>query len=284
MIVDVLLWWSLAAVPGPLPAPPERVLRVCADPDNLPFSNRAGEGIENRLVELVARELGARIETTWWPQRRGHLRNTLNDGRCDVVPGIASSAGDIGTTRPWYRSTYVFATRTRDRLGGLTLDDPRLRGLALGVQLVGDDGANTPPAHSLSRRGLTGNVRGFPIYGEIARQPQAAIMQALARGDIDVALVWGPVGGYFANRVGTPVRVEPVQPWLDGPQWPMVYDVSMGVRKEDVALRRELDRALARLAPRIQSLLVEYAIPLAAEPGVAGATPQANVAPGAPVE
>jgi mxaJ protein len=271
MMAGALLWWSLAAAPSPMPAPPQRVLRVCADPDNLPFSNRAGEGIENRLVELLARELGARVETTWWPQRRGYLRNTLNAGRCDVVPGIASGVGGIGTTRPWYRSTYVFATRQRDALDGLTLDDPRLRKLALGVQLVGDDGANTPPAHSLTRRGLVGNVRGFPIYGEIARQPQAAIMQALGRGDIDVALVWGPVGGYFASRVGTALRVEPVAPWLDGPQWPMVFDVSMGVRKEDVALRRDLDRALARLAPQVQALLTEYAIPVGADDAGAAA-------------
>lgn len=272
MIAGTLLGLTLAASPAPLPAPPERVLRVCADPDNLPFSNRRGEGIENRLAELVARELGARLETTWWPQRRGYLRNTLHAGRCDVVPGIASGVGGIGTTRPWYRSTYVFATRRRDRLSGLTLDDPRLRTLALGVQLVGDDGANTPPAHSLARRGLTGNVRGFPIYGEIARQPQAAIMQSLGRGEIDVALVWGPVGGYFASRVDAPVRVEPIEPWLDGPQWPMVFDVSMGVRREDVALRRELDRALARLAPRVRALLLEYSFPTAPEAGAAPAS------------
>lgn len=252
---------AIAAAPPPLPPPPERVLRVCADPDNLPFSNRAGEGIENRLVELLARQLQARVETTWWSQRRGYLRNTLNAGRCDIVPGVASGVGGIGTTQPWYRSTYVFATREADGLHIASLDDPRLRRLRLGVQLVGDDGANTPPAHSLSRRGIHDRVRGFPIYGEIAREPQAAIMRALARNEIDVALVWGPVAGYFASRVGAPLRVEPIRPWLDGPQWPMVFDVSIGVRKEDVRLRRELDRALLALAPQIRQLTAEYAVP-----------------------
>jgi mxaJ protein len=265
-----LLWLACgvasaeAATPQP-PRPPERVLRVCADPDNLPFSNRAGDGLENRLVEMLAAQLHARVETVWWPQRRGYLRNTLNANRCDIVPGIASGVQGIGTTHPWYRSTYVFATRARDGLRIDSLDDPRLRRLRVGVQLVGDDGANTPPAHSLGRRGIVNNVRGFPIYGELAREPQAGILRALAAGEIDVALVWGPVAGYYASRVSAPLRVQPITPWLDGPQWPMVFDVSMGVRKQDVALRRELDRALRQLAPEVERLLTEFRVPRGAD-------------------
>lgn len=253
-----------AALP-PLSPPPDRVLRVCADPDNLPFSNRAGEGLENRLMALLAHQLGARVETTWWPQRRGYLRNTLNAGRCDIVPGVASGVPGIGTTQPWYRSSYVFATRAADHLALASLDDPRLRRLRIGVQLVGDDGANTPPAHSLSRRGIVRNVQGFPIYGEIAREPQAAIVKAVADGGIDVALVWGPVAGYYASRISAPIDVRPVSPWLDGPQWPMVFDVSMGVRKQDVALRRQLDRALVSLRPQVRALLAEFGVPKGAD-------------------
>ena len=263
LLLAALAWLPAAAAGTDGLAAPSapRVLRVCADPDNLPFSGRAGDGLENRLVALVAARLHARVETTWWPQRRGYLRNTLNAGVCDIVPGIASGVPGIGTTAPWYRSSYVFATRAADGLQIRSLDDARLRSLRIGVQLVGDDGANTPPAHSLSRRGIVSNVRGFPIYGEIAHAPQAAILRALARKEIDVALVWGPVAGYYATRVGVPLQIAPVEPWLDGPQWPMVFDVSMGVRKQDVALRRELDRALVELGPQIESLLRDYGVP-----------------------
>ena len=240
-----------------------RELRVCADPNNLPYSNEAGEGFENRIVEVIARDLGAHVHYTWWAQRRGAIRNTLNADHCDVIPGMASSGGMTGTTDPYYRSTYVFVTRADGGLDTLkSLDDPRLRTLRIGVQLIGDDGANTPPAHSLARRGIVDNVRGFMVYGDYARHaPQADIVDAVAKGDIDVALVWGPTAGYFAAGEKTRLRLEPVTPWLDGPQSPMVFDVSMGVRREDRALRRELDRALLRNHDAIQQILDEYHVP-----------------------
>jgi mxaJ protein len=241
-----------------------RELRVCADPNNLPFSNRAGDGFENRIVALLARDLGAQLRYTWWAQRRGALRNTLGAGLCDVIPGMASNAGNSGTTDPYYRSTYVFVSRADRALDDLiSLDDPRLRTLRVGVQLVGDDGANTPPAQSLARRGITGNVRGFMVYGDYAvYAPQAAIVEAVADGAVDVALVWGPTAGYFAARSPVPLVVKPVQPWLDGPQAPMVFDVSMGVRREDRALRRELNRALARNRDGIAAILAGYHVPV----------------------
>jgi mxaJ protein len=240
-----------------------RELRVCADPNNLPYSDEAGEGFENRIVELIARDLGAHVDYTWWAQRRGAIRNTLNAGHCDVIPGMASSGGMTGTTDPYYRSTYVFVTRARSGLGNLhSLDDPRLRTLRVGVQLIGDDGANTPPAHALARRGIVDNVRGYMVYGDYARHaPQADIVDAVAKGDIDVALAWGPTAGYFAAREQTPLRLVPVTPWLDGPQSPMVFDVSMGVRRDDRALRRALDRALARNHAAIQRILDDYHVP-----------------------
>jgi hypothetical protein len=145
----------------------QRVLRVCADPNNLPFSNAAGDGFENRIVAVLARELGARVEYTWWAQRRGFLRNTLNAGTCDVVAGLASGMEGVRTTRPVYRSTYVFVTRATLAPPLSSLDDPRLATLKLGVQLVGDDGANTPPAHALARRGLD---RGEEQVGDEAER------------------------------------------------------------------------------------------------------------------
>jgi mxaJ protein len=244
-----------------------RTLRVCADPNNLPFSNARSEGFENRLVELLARDLKMKVEYVWWAQRRGFVRNTLKAGTCDVWPGVASGLEMLATTRPYYRSTYVFVSRADSGLDIASLDDPRLRRVKVGVQLVGDDASNTPPAHALARRGIVQNVRGYMLYGDYARpDPTAAVVDAVARGDVDVAVVWGPPAGYFAARAGRPLRLTPVRPWLDGPQWPMVFDISMGVRKEDVALRRELDAALARNRPAIQALLARYHVPQAEAP------------------
>ena len=242
----------------------ERVLTVCADPNNLPFSNRAGQGFENRLAGLIARDLGARLDYVWWAQRRGFVRSTLNEGRCDLWPGIASSVDRLATSRPYYRSTYVFVTRAGDRLDGLTLDDSRLRRLRIGVQMVGDDGSNTPPAHALSRRGIVANVRGFMLYGDYRQpDPPAAIVRAVAAGEIDVGLVWGPLAGFFAPRAPVPLRLQPVTPWLDDANWPMVYDISVGVRRGDTRLLSQVDRVLAGRHAEIEALLDLYHVPRA---------------------
>jgi mxaJ protein len=239
-----------------------RELRVCADPNNLPFSNAAGQGFENRIVSLLARDLGATVRYVWWAQRRGFVRNTLDAGTCDVVAGIASDVGRVATTRPYYRSTYVFLQRPRSD-PVQSFDDPRLARMTVGVQLIGDDGANTPPAHALARRGLTGNVRGYPVYGDYAGDaPLASIADAVAGREIDLAVVWGPVAGFFAKRADAPLTVTPVSPSLDGPQWPMVFDISMGTRRDDHALRAELDRSLEANQSAITAILVEYGVPL----------------------
>jgi len=240
----------------------ERTLTACADPNNLPFSNRAGQGFENKLAELIAADLHAKLHYVWWAQRRGYVRNTLNEAKCDFWPGIGSNVEMAATSRPYYRSTYVFVTRTGDKLAGLTLDDPRLRKLRIGVQMVGDDFSNTPPAHALTRRGLVGNIRGYMLYGDY-RQPSPAseIVRAVERGDIDVALVWGPLAGYFAARSPVPLRLEPVTPWMDDMQWPMQFDVSVGVRRDNQQLLKDIDGALARRSGDIRRLLAAYHVP-----------------------
>jgi mxaJ protein len=236
-------------------------LRVCADPNNLPFSDQARAGFENRIVELLARDLGREVEYVWWAQRRGNLRNTLNAGLCDVVPGVASSLESVRTTRPYYRSSYVFVSHPSLAPPLESLDDPRLATLTIGVQLVGDDGANTPPAHALAARGHVANVRGFMVYGDYRQpSPLAAPVEAVADGRIDAALVWGPVGGYFAASHPT-LGIRPVTPWLDGPQRPMVFDVSMAVRKDDTTLRRQLDDALQRHRAEVDAVLAQYHVP-----------------------
>jgi mxaJ protein len=244
-------------------SPKPKVLRVCADPNNLPFSNSRGEGFENKLAELVARELGRKVEYTWWAQRRGYVRNTLKDDRCDVWPGVATQVEMLATTRPYYRSTYVFVTRADRNLTIASFDDPQLKRLKIGVQMIGDDASNTPPTHALARRGVVGNVRGYMLYGDYSKpNPPAAIIDAVDSGEVDVAVVWGPLAGYFAARAHHPLSLTPVQPWLDGPQWPMVYDISMGVRRDDADLRQALDQIIERNAPRIDAILTAYSVPL----------------------
>jgi mxaJ protein len=256
-------WAVVAVAAATLAGCGPKPLVVCADPNNLPFSNARGEGFENRLALMVGQELKRPVRWVWWAQRRGFVRNTLKAGRCDVWPGVASQLEMLATTRPYYRSTYVFLTRADRGLDIRSLDDPRLKTLRIGVQLVGDDGANTPPVHALSRRGVVGNVRGYTLYGDYATpNPPAAIVQAVDRGDVDVALVWGPLAGFFAKRAQHPLRLAPVRPWLDGPQWPMVFEVSMGVRKEDANLRRALDDALARRQTEVRRLLETYGVPV----------------------
>jgi mxaJ protein len=241
----------------------ERVLRVCADPNNLPFSNRAGQGFENKLAELIAREQHARLQYVWWAQRRGYVRNTLNADSCDLWPGVASSLEMLATSRPYYRSSYVFVTRAGDPLSGLNLDDARLRRLRIGVQMIGDDGSNTPPAEALANRGLVRNVRGYMIYGDYSRpNPPARIVDAVAHGEIDVGLVWGPLAGYFAARAPVPLRLEPITPWLDDARLPMVYDISVGVRRGNLPLLRAVDAILSRHSADIRALLDRYRVPL----------------------
>ena len=179
------------------------MLTACADPNNLPFSNKAGQGFENKLAQMIAADLHAKLDYVWWAQRRGYVRNTLNERACDFWPGVGSNVEMLATSRPYYRSTYMFVTRESAPLGGLTLDDPRLKTLKIGVQMVGNDGINTPPAHALARRGIIDNVRGYMLYGDYAKpNPPAEIVRAVERGDVDVALVWGPLAGYFAAQSG----------------------------------------------------------------------------------
>ena len=250
-----------------LHAEKSRALRVCADPNNLPFSNKAGAGFENRLAEMLADDLDARLEYTWWPQRRGFVRNTLRAGTCDVVMGVPMSFELAMATRPYYRSTYVFVTRKDRALDITSLDDPRLKRLRVGVTVIGDDYANSPPAHALARRGIVRNVTGFSIYGDYSQpNPPARLIDAVAAGDVDVAVAWGPMAGYFARAAKVPLALEPVTPAIDIPYLPFVFDISLGVRREDTALRDEIDAFLARRRPAIDSLLAHYGVPRADGP------------------
>ena len=241
--------------------PPQRALRVCADPNNLPFSNEAQQGFENKLAELIARSLDARLEYTWWPQRRGFVRSTLGAGTCDLIVGVPSSFELAATTRPYYRSTYVFVTK-RGTPAPTSFDDPLLKRASVGVHLIGDDGANTPPVHALSARGIITNVRGFSIYGDYRTpNPPASLVDAVASGDLDVAIAWGPLAGYFTKVGQLDLTLTPVSPEIDVPFLPFVFDISMGVARDNVALLEELNRFIGQHRAEIDALLREYNVP-----------------------
>lgn len=244
------------------PETEQRELRVCADPNNLPFSNEREEGFENELADLIASELDAEVRYTWWAQRRGFIRNTLRAGECDLVMGIPSSFELALPTRPYYRSTYVFVYPEEGGFDIESMDDPVLEELEIGVHVIGDDYANPPPAHALADRGIVENVHGYSIYGDYSREnPPARLIEAVAEGEIDVAIVWGPFGGYFAPQQDRDLALEPVSPEIDPPYLPFVFDIAMGVRRADTVFRNELDSILERNEAEIENILDRYAVP-----------------------
>jgi mxaJ protein len=243
-------------------ARPQQVFRVCADPNNMPYSNRAQEGFENKIADLLASDHHARVEYTWWAQRRGFVRNTLKAGSCDVFIGVPAGFDMAETTTPYYRSSYVFVTRQDRALKLRSLDDPRLRHLRVGVQMIGDDFNNSPPAHALTNRGIVTNVVGYVVYGNYAApNPLDQIVSAVDRGDIDAALVWGPPAGYFARQSAHALDVVPVAPQTDGPALPFAFDMSMGVRRGNTALRDELNDFIARRQGDLDRILDQYGVP-----------------------
>jgi quinoprotein dehydrogenase-associated probable ABC transporter substrate-binding protein len=241
---------------------PPRQLRVCADPNNLPFSNQHLEGFENKLADLIARELNASVQYIWRAQRRGFFRQTLHASVCDLVLGVPSGFARVLTTSPYYRSTYVFVYRKGQGLDIRSFDDPILRLVKIGVHMIGDDFANTPPAHALSHRDIISNVVGYSLYGDYTQaNPPARIIAAVTAGEIDVAIVWGPFAGYFAPRQPVALAVVPVSPPVDRAFLPMVFDMALGVRKGEEAFRAELEEVLVRKRPEIDAILDAYGVP-----------------------
>lgn len=241
----------------------EHVLRVCADPNNLPYSNKKGEGFENKLAEMVAQEMNARVEYFWWAQRRGFLRSTLKADKCDLVMGIPADFEMLATTDPYYRSSYVFVSQASRHLDIHSMKDPRLADLHIGVDVIGDDGVNTPPAHALGRQGISDNVEGFMIYGDYEDPaPQARITRAVANGDIDIAAIWGPTAGYFAKASNVPLDVVPVTDTRDFAPLRFDFAISMGVRRADKRMQHELNGIISRRKSDIKKLLASYGVPM----------------------
>jgi len=240
--------------------------RVCADPNNLPFSNQKGEGFENKIAELIGKKLGLPVEYTWFAQRRGFFRNTLREGRCDAVIGAPEKFERADSTDPYYYSSYVFVSRKDKKLNVASFDDPILQDLKIGVQMIGDDALNTPPAHLLADRGIVQNVVGYSVYGEYTEpNPPSRIINAVANKDVDIAVVWGPLAGYFAARQKVPLDIRPVVPAANE-KLPLVFGISIAVRFGDDEFKQRLNQIIDDDRKEITRILDQYHIPQVPEP------------------
>jgi mxaJ protein len=257
------------------PAPPAATLPelvVCADPSNLPYSNDRGEGFENRIASLLAQDLHASLRYEWNDQRRGFLRRGINGHGCDLLLDVPAGLQGVKTLRPLWTSSYVFVTR-RDRGPRLDgFDDPRLAHLRIGLQAIGADGMNPPPAMSVALRGLGAQVVGFRMYEAADRSP-AEMIAAVDRGDIDVAMLWGPSAGYFARGRGDRLDVVPVTRDPRAPDLVFTYAMAPAVRRDDDAFGERVQAALDRRAGEIRALLETYGVPLVAPPAQLAVAP-----------
>lgn len=243
-------------------------LRVCADPDNLPYSSRDESGFENRIARLVADDMGARLTWFWQQQNRGFVRKTMGAGECDLFIGVPAGYERVLATRPYYRSTYVAVTRGDSKpFTGFNAADIKER--LIGVQLIGDDLAASPPGYALTRAGAIANVRGFTVLGDGTAAQR--MIDALASGRIDLAFVWGPQAGWYAHRAKVPMVVTPASTPAGLPV-PFEYSIAMGVRKGDTSLRDRLDEILQRRHADIDAILASYFVPTVAMPRQPGAT------------
>lgn len=232
-----------------------RELKVCAEPNNMPFSNDRGEGFENKIAQLVASDMGATAKFVWAYQWRGFVRKGLNAGLCDLIPGVPSSLDRVLPTNPYYMASYAFVQPANAK-PITSFNDAKLRNFRIGVQLVGDDAANTPPMNELARRGITAGIRGYMVIGDWSKpDPLLPIVAGVAHHDVDVAIVWGPIADYYAALQSPPLRVTHID---DLPT--MSFPISMAVRKNDTALAKEVNRSLDRRRDDIAKILAEYHI------------------------
>jgi quinoprotein dehydrogenase-associated probable ABC transporter substrate-binding protein len=241
----------------------KKQFRVCADPENMPFSNDKQEGFENKIATVMARAFDTTPTYIWWGQRRGFIRNTMNatlkEGRCNIMIGAPQGYDLVRTTKPYYRSTYVFVYRKDKGYNLKSLDDPQLKKLKIGVHKLGEDYSNPPPVYALSSRGIVANVVGFETFYS-AQNPPSRIIDAVASGQIDVAIVWGPAAGYFVKHSQVPMEIVPVPSGKT--DLPFAFDISMGIKPGDDELRNKVEQVLVAKRAEITAILKEYGVPL----------------------
>jgi mxaJ protein len=237
-------------------------LRVCADPQNMPFSNDKGEGFENRLVDLIAAKLDLHVAYTWLPQVIGHVATLPDDTDCDILMGYAQGTGLIEDTNPYYRTSYVLIYRQSDKsLAGIeSLADERLKSKTIGIL------ARTPPVSIMAMNGLMANARPFEVMGDrSSSDAAAAVIAAIASGEIDAGILWGPLGGYYAQNAKVPLSLVPLVKEKAGPV--TIYGITMGVRPNEPEWKHKLNKLIAENQAGINVMLSEYNVPLLDENG-----------------
>lgn len=255
-IASLVLAGTLVFAAGP-------PLRVCSDPNNLPFSNMQQQGFENELAKMVGQDLQRDIQFLWWPPRARFMEKWLKAQRCDLVMGTTTDSDLLETTNPYYRSGYVFVSLRDRHLRVNSLTDASLKNYRVGAQIIGDDAETVPPAQELARRGLARNIVAFSLYGDpLSQNPSSTIIKAVAEGKVDVAIAWGPMAGYFAKHSDVPLELTPIHGVAGPAALPMTFSISMGVRKGDDPLRDELNQFIARHAKDIRALLESFGVPL----------------------
>jgi quinoprotein dehydrogenase-associated probable ABC transporter substrate-binding protein len=233
-----------------------KVLRVCADPANLPFSNQKGEGFENKIMELMAAKLDKKLAYVWYPQATGFVRNTLGARRCDVIPGFPQGDELAQVTNPYYRTAYALVIKPGTGLDDLdNLGDPRLKEKRIGIV------AGTPPATYLAVNGLMLKAKPYPLVVDTRVDSVAqAMMRDLANGEIDVGVLWGPMAGYYASQASPPMRVALLLKETGGPQ--LTFRIAMGVRPADQNWKRQLNKLIADNQADINRVLLAFGVPL----------------------
>ena len=233
-----------------------KVLRVCADPRNLPFSDEKGEGFENKLAELFAEKLQKKLDYTFFPQATGFVRMTLAAHRCDVIMGFPQGDELVQGTNPYYRTAYALVAKPGSGLEDVaSLGDERLKGKHLGII------AGTPPATNMAANGLMANARPYPLMIDTRYDSSAgAMMKDLAAGEIDAAILWGPMAGYYAKQAAPPLHVTPLVQEKSGPK--LIYRIGMGVRSADQNWKRQLNRLISENQPAINKILLDFGVPL----------------------
>ena len=260
--VGMLVLLALAASVSAKAENADGVLRVCADPQNMPFSNEKGEGFENKLIDLIATKLDLHVSYVWLPQVMGHVATLPDDTDCDVLMGYAQGTGLIEDTNPYYRTSYVLIYRQDDKsLAGVqSLADDRLKSKKIGIL------ARTPPVSAMAINGLMANSRSFEVKGD--RNAAGAVedvIAAIASGEIDAGILWGPLGGYSAQNAKVPLALIPLVKEKAGPA--TIYPITMGVRPNKPEWKHKLNKLIADNQADIYAMLSEYNVPLLDENG-----------------
>jgi quinoprotein dehydrogenase-associated probable ABC transporter substrate-binding protein len=233
-----------------------KVLRVCADPRNLPFSNEKGEGFENKLAELLADKLQKKLDYVFFPQATGFVRMTLGAHRCDVIMGFPQGDDAVQGTNPYYRTAYALVAKQGSGLDDVTtLEDERLKSKHIGIV------AGTPPATNMAVAGLMANAKPYALMIDTRIDSSAeAMIKDLAKGEIDAGVLWGPLAGYYAKQANPPLHVTPLVKETTGPK--LVYRIGMGVRAADQNWKRQLNRLIQENQPAINKILLDFGVPL----------------------